>query len=142
MIRAPALLVLGVLLAVGMDCHSQSIATPKGLPWYTLNVPKFFPTVQAIKLYFDQQGVPAELAQVKGTSHTYCFVTAHPYSGIDTTDLYCFVKRDEKWEEFLKAYLFRTPFQQDVQFKTDGDFVDVLCKGIVSLKINPPGMQP
>jgi hypothetical protein len=111
---------------------------PTELPPSTLQGSQYFHAVKDIKAYFDQQGVPVEVRELSGKAESYCFVMAHPYSGIDTTDLYCFVKRGERWGMFLKAFLWKTPFKEDVSFRLDADFVDVICKGDIVLKINPP----
>ena len=130
--------ILAVLLSLGINGHSQTNTMSKELPSSALQVPQYFRAVKDVKAYFDQQGVPIELKEVSGKTETYCFITAHPYSGVDTTDLYCFVKRGERWGIFLKAFLWKTPFKEDVEFKLDGDFVDVICRATVVLKINPP----
>jgi len=110
-------------------------------PNVPLNVPGFCRSTNDIRAYFDQQGVPVELKEAKGKSESYCFVLAYPYSGIDTTDLYCFVQRGEGWVMFLKAALWKTP-HGSVEFKSDGDFMNVVCNGAVVLKLNPPREKP
>ena len=129
---------LCILLVSGISGQSQTNTMSKELPSSAVQVPQYFRAVKDIKAYFDQQGVPTELNELQNGAETYCFITAHPYSGVDTTDLYCFVKRGERWGLFLKAFLWKTPFKENVEFKTDGDFIDIICKGIVVLKINPP----
>lgn len=106
-------------------------------PNVPLNVPGFCRSTNDIKAYFDQQGVPVELKEAKGKYETYCFVLAYPYSGIDTTDLYCFVQRGEGWLMFLKAALWKTR-HGTVEFKSDGDFMNIVRDGAVVLKLNPP----
>jgi hypothetical protein len=128
--------VLCVLLVADGIGHSQTNTASKGPPAYALEVPGYFPAVNAIKGYFDQQGVTVKIKELSGRTDAFCFVRAYPYSGVDTTDLYCFVKRDGEWLMFLKAFLWRASI--DVEFKVDGDFVDVICRGVVVLKINPP----
>ena len=121
-----------------MNSHSQTTKVSQLSPPLSLQVPRFFKTNEDIKAYFDKNGIPVEVKEIQAKKEKYYFVLAYPYSGIDTTDLYCFVKGDAGWGMFLKAFLWKTPFKEDVKFKLDGDFVDVLCKSIVVLKINPP----
>jgi hypothetical protein len=122
-----------VICLMALDPSQLNQALANELPSTRLEVPSFFYTTKAIKGYFDQQGVPAEVEEIHGKYEQYCFIKAFPYSGIDTTDLYCCVNRNGRWTVFLKAYLFRTPPGSKVEFKTDGDFMDVVCKGVVVL---------
>ena len=107
------------------------------LPSGPIDVPRFLPDTKAIKNYFDQRGVPVDVNEVLGKQQHYCFVKAYPYSGVDTTDLYCFVKRSDRWVLCLQAFLWKTPRKEDVQFAVRDEFVDVVSKGRVVLKLNP-----
>src|SRR5579871_310393 len=53
-------------------------------PTDPFNVPAFFASTHAIKAHFETNGVPAELKEAQSKSANYCFVLAHPYSGMDT----------------------------------------------------------
>jgi hypothetical protein len=131
------LLGISAIFLISPTGYSQTV-TSKALASGAIEVPRYLHTTNEIGAYFDQHHVPAELSEVRGKNENYCFVLAHPYSGVDTTDLYCFVKAGDGWGMLLKTYLWKTPFRKDVEFKADGDFVDVICKGVVVLKINPP----
>jgi hypothetical protein len=106
-------------------------------PAEPFDVPRFFTSTNAIKTHFETNGVPTELKQTQSKSETYCFVLACPYSGVDSIDLYCFVRSGEGWAMFLKAYLWKTR-PGTVELKPNGNFVDVLRDDEVILKINPP----
>lgn len=117
-----------------MASHAQDLAnSPPPVP---ANHPLV--TDKDIKDYFDKQSIPSTLEKIETEHEIYIFVKAHPYSGLDITDLYCFVKRHDRWAMFLRASLWKTPFDKDIAFKEDGSFIDVSCKGAVVLKINPP----
>jgi hypothetical protein len=79
---------------------------------------------------------------------SYCFVMAHRLFGrsncvtfdplwcADTTDFYCFVKTDNGWVPFLKAHAKGLPWELD--FQAEGNFINVINKNSVVLKLNPP----
>ena len=137
--RAACLVGLLVVLCASWNACSPSKAMAKDLPDpnVPLNVPGFCRSTNDIKMYFDQHGVPVEIRGAKGKTESYCFVLASPYSGMDTTDLYCYVKAGEGWLIFLQATLWKTG-PASVDFKADGDFMNVLRNDSVVLKINPP----
>ena len=99
---------------------------------------QIFRTIGDIKQFFSVEKYAAEFKQVEGKADSYFFVLASPYD-IVATDVYCFVKRHSNWHMFIKAHLFDTPgFDEKVKFQVDGDFVDVVCKGVVIIKLNAP----
>ena len=101
------------------------------------NVRPFYKSIKDIDLFFTGKKIPIETKEVSNNSTDFYFVTAHPYSGIDTTDLYCFVRRGNGWAMFIKAFLWETPFAKDIKFKPDGEFINVICKDRLILKLNP-----
>ena len=109
----------------------------KELPSFPLKVPELFHTVKEIGNYFDRQGVPSDVKELQGKVEAFRFVKAYPYSGSDTTDLYCFIKEGDAWVMFLKTFLWDTPHGSIVEFSVNGDFVDVIQGGQVVLKLNP-----
>lgn len=72
------------------------------------------------------------------TARQFAWLKLTWLGGVDTTDLYCFVKHAERWTMFLNAFLWKTPRKQDIEFKISGEFIDVICKGAVVLKLSPP----
>jgi hypothetical protein len=106
-------------------------------PLHKMMLPSFFSSVQEIKGFLKKERVPADIKEVAGKSDRFCFICAYPYSGEDTTDLYCFVWRGEGWLKFLSAGIWSAP-PGTLEFVVDGDFVDVKSKGVVVLKLNPP----
>jgi len=129
--------VIALCLVVSSDLPSN--ATPNELPNVnsSANISPFYRSINDVDLFFKTNKIPAEGQEIKNQSMDYYFVMAHPYSGMDTTDLYCFVKRGRGWAMFLKAFLWKAPFAGDVKFKVDGEFVNVICKDKVVLKVNP-----
>ena len=133
------ILILCMPIIYGVNTYSQTNIMLTGVTSSSaLEGSQYFNASRDIKAYFSQQGIPAELKELLGRTESYCFVTAHPYSGLDTTDLYCFVKQGERWRMFLKAFLWKTHRKEDVEFRVHGDLVEVVRKGVVVLAINPP----
>jgi hypothetical protein len=112
-------------------------AMPPNTSKTSQDFPTFFKADQDLKAYFIESYPGADTEIIQGKLRTYCFALVYPYSGMDTTDLYCFVKVDTGWLLFLRATLWKTP-PKSTHFRLDDDFVDVICKGNVVLKINPP----
>jgi hypothetical protein len=55
-----------------------------------LNPPGSFTSLDELKSFFEQHGVVAQIKVVQGKSRTFCFVWDDPFSGVDTTILYCY----------------------------------------------------
>jgi hypothetical protein len=100
-------------------------------------IPHSFATITNVEEYFKSQDCPIGIVEFQGRDERYLFVKAYPYSGIDTTDLYCFVKRNQRWTIFAKAFLWKTPSKDDVSFRENGDSVEVYSKGVLTLKLRP-----
>ncbi|HXC99904.1 MAG TPA: hypothetical protein VN048_11220 [Verrucomicrobiae bacterium] len=100
-------------------------------------VPQFCKSTNEISAFFKEKGVPVEVKEIQGKNENFCFVLAYPYSGVDTTDLYCYVKAGEGWGLFLTAALWKSG-PNSIEIKPEGDFMDVTCRGVVVLKVNPP----
>lgn len=104
-------------------------------PAKRLDVPRSFLSTNQIQKFFKDRNIPTELKQVQGKRLLYCFASASPYSGVNTTELFCFVKDDAGWALILTATLWKSG---SLEFKQNGDFMDVVSFGVVVLKINPP----
>jgi hypothetical protein len=102
----------------------------------------FFSSTNAIDTYFETNDMPALIIPVQTKSEQFCFAWASPFSGIDTTILYCYVGRDNRWVLYLEATLRRTPYNADLEFKANGDYVDVIREGDLLLKIKRPPDKP
>ena len=89
-------------------------------------------------MFFDKNDIPSDGKLIESKTKKYYFILAKPYSGVDTTDLYCYVRRGDRWVLFLNAFLWKTPFKEDIDFKVEGDFVNVICKGVTILKLDTP----
>jgi hypothetical protein len=104
----------------------------------SLNPPAVFESVSELNSYFEQHGVVAKSKLIQGHLRALCFVWDDPFSGVDTTLLSCYVISESHPVLFLRAVLRKTLPNSVSDFVVDGDFVDVVCKGQVILKINPP----
>jgi hypothetical protein len=113
--------------------------------------PGIFASTNAIDTYFETNGLPAVVKEVQTKSTKYCFVWAFPYSGMDATLLYCYVKYERGWMLYFQAGLIRTDPNADLKFKANGDYVDVIREGELLFKIksipdkpaiNPKGSLP
>jgi hypothetical protein len=129
-----------MVVAVSQVGHSQTNSAPTGAhpPSFSLEVPYYFHDTKDIETYFDRHGHSARVKEIQGKAKTYVFVMDQPYSGVDTTDLYCFTKRGDNFQMFSKTFLWKTINENDVEFKTEGSFVNVIVRKMVVLKINPP----
>jgi hypothetical protein len=113
---------------------AQDFPDPANLP---RGVPGFFASTNAIDTYFAERHVPREAKQAQNGPEIYYFVLAYPYSGTDTTELYCFVRGGEGWTLFLQASLWQTP-PKTVELEVSGEFIDVLRSGDVTIRLKAP----
>src|SRR6267142_3833317 len=95
-----------------------------------LKVPDSFRSAKEIITYFADQGVPTETKELPPPPRNYFFLLAYPYSGADTADLYCFVRRDQGWRRFFTTALPNTS-RGPVDFKLNGHQINVLLNGAV-----------
>jgi hypothetical protein len=145
-----ACLLTAVLLA-GLSVHAGEKKPSKTkLP---CGLPAVFSSVDDIQTRFEErlsnrQGIPLYLKEIQTKDRSYCFIMAHRLLGrsncvtfdplwcADTTDFYCFVKTKDGWVPFLKAHAKGLPW--DLDFQAEGNFIDVMSKSAVVLKLNPP----
>jgi len=113
------------------------VGSEPNMPANQKKLPAFFNSAQELNDFLKQQKLPADVEVASTKSGSYCFVFAYPYSGMDTTDLYCYVKEGDMLGLYLTATLFRTP-PKKAKVSVDGDFVDVICKEKLVLKISQP----
>jgi hypothetical protein len=134
-----ALIPLFTLLLASWAMYSPIEARSQDLPknLEKSGVPRFCKSTNEISGYFKEKGVPVEIKEIQGKNENFCFVLAYPYSGVDTADLYCYVKSGEGWGLFLTATLSNSG-PNSIEIKPEGDFMDVICRGVVVLKVNPP----
>jgi len=99
--------------------------------------PGAFASTSAILEQFRKAAVPFDLKELRGGEQRYAVVQAYPYSGADTTEVYCFVNRGGKWLIFAKAVLWKTR-PKSASFVANGDQVSVIAGGKTVLSFNAP----
>ncbi len=101
-------------------------------------VAQFSRATNDIVAQFVGEGIPVDTTEIVAKKARYFLLRAYPYSGVDTTDIYCFVWRNSEWSMYLRAFLPATPRREDVSLRERGEFVDVLSKGKLVLSLTAP----
>lgn len=127
-----ALVILPLLLL------SDVINTPntvKGHPYFDAAVTKHYDSINQIKEWFQKREVPISSREISTKNQKFLFVTAYPYSGANSLDLYCYRLEDTVWS--LCALVFITQSKSfSVDIQQEAKYLNVLHDQVSILKIS------
>ena len=95
-----------------------------------------FGSVQEITNYFQKVKVPIEVLELKNFSKEHFLFAAFPYSGLDTIDVYCYVKYGEQWD-IKMLYFHLRPKARSLTVEETADQIVVFCAKEEFIRLSP-----
>src|SRR6266567_1568392 len=85
-----------------------AIVVLKGAPvndQWTIEGRRFFKSLDELKSAFEKHKVPILVQEMAVSGNKYVFVTAAPYSGVNSVDLYCYQYTGANWSLYTSTFL-------------------------------------
>src|ERR1043166_2682951 len=95
-----------------------------------------FVSVQAITNHFSKANVPIKPVKLELFRETHFIFAAYPYSGLDTIDVYVFVKYGEEWV-LQMLYLHPRPKSRQMHARETKNQIEILCGDDEIFRLTP-----
>jgi hypothetical protein len=106
-------------------------------PITTFEIPGGFSDTNVLKSYFAGKRIPVDVRALHDSTNQYIAVLVMPYSGVDTTQVYCYAQRGGMWL-FLAAINVWSGGARSLDIKVEDNALVILRRGRVVFKASPP----